>query len=109
MIVGNFELATGDIDWEGARLKVSQTGIDVRILGSIALDLAFVASGVLDGFWSFSAEPSEFLSGKLLIAEAGGLMNRDIAGSSGRGITGPGMVASNGLASETLSRILAQN
>jgi len=44
----------------------------VRRLGSAALDLCYVASGVFDGFWEMSLNPWDFSAGKLLVEEAGG-------------------------------------
>ena len=44
----------------------------IRRTGSAALDLAYVASGRLDGFFEFMLQPWDFAAGRLLIAEAGG-------------------------------------
>ena len=46
----------------------------VRRTGSAALDLAYVASGRLDGFWEFGLRPWDIAAGSLLIQEAGGLV-----------------------------------
>ena len=46
---------------------------DMRRCGSAALDLAYVACGRYDFFWEAFLLPWDFLAGKLLIAEAGGL------------------------------------
>lgn len=51
----------------------------VRRTGSAALDLAYVASGRLDGFWEFGLRPWDIAAGTLLIREAGGLVS-DIHG-----------------------------
>lgn len=51
----------------------------VRRTGSAALDLAYVASGRLDGFWEFGLRPWDIAAGSLLIREAGGLIS-DIQG-----------------------------
>ncbi|CEK11226.1 inositol monophosphatase family protein [Legionella hackeliae] len=47
----------------------------VRRTGSAALDLAYVASGRLDGFWEFGLRPWDIAAGTLLIREAGGLIS----------------------------------
>lgn len=47
----------------------------VRRTGSAALDLAYVASGRLDGFWEFGLQPWDIAAGSLLIREAGGLIS----------------------------------
>jgi myo-inositol-1(or 4)-monophosphatase len=52
----------------------------VRRTGAAALDLAYVASGRLDGFWEFGLKPWDIAAGSLLIQEAGGLIS-DIYGS----------------------------
>lgn len=51
----------------------------VRRTGSAALDLAYVASGRLDGFWDLGLRPWDVAAGALLIREAGGLIS-DIHG-----------------------------
>lgn len=47
---------------------------DVRRAGSAALDLAYVASGRLDGFWELGLKPWDMAAGVLLIKEAGGIV-----------------------------------
>ncbi len=47
----------------------------MRRTGSAALDLAYVASGRLDGFWEFGLQPWDIAAGSLLIREAGGLIS----------------------------------
>ncbi|KTD65791.1 inositol monophosphatase family protein [Legionella spiritensis] len=47
----------------------------IRRTGSAALDLAYVASGRLDGFWEFGLRPWDIAAGSLLIKEAGGLLS----------------------------------
>ena len=46
----------------------------IRRAGSAALDLAYVASGRLDGFWEFELNPWDMAAGMLLVREAGGLV-----------------------------------
>jgi len=47
---------------------------DIRRAGSAALDLAYVASGRLDGFWEIGLKVWDIAAGALLIKEAGGLV-----------------------------------
>ncbi len=54
----------------------------VRGTGSAALDLAYVASGRLDGFWKYGLKPWDIAAGSLLIQEAGGLIS-DLQGGEG--------------------------
>jgi myo-inositol-1(or 4)-monophosphatase len=45
---------------------------DIRRTGSAALDLAYVASGRLDGYWEMGLKPWDMAAGILLVREAGG-------------------------------------
>lgn len=47
----------------------------IRRTGSAALDLAYVASGRLDGLWEFGLRPWDLAAASLLIKEAGGLVS----------------------------------
>ncbi len=44
----------------------------VRRDGSAALDLCYVASGRLDGFWEFKLSPWDLAAGTIIVREAGG-------------------------------------
>ncbi len=46
---------------------------DLRLSGSAALDLAYVAAGRHDGFWGRDPNPQDIAAGLLLVTEAGGL------------------------------------
>ncbi len=48
---------------------------DIRRAGSAALDLAYVASGRLDGFWEIGLHEWDIAAGALLIQEAGGYVS----------------------------------
>lgn len=67
----------------------------VRRAGSAALDLAYVASGRLDGFWEFNLNPWDVAAGILLIREAGGAVS-DMCGRP-VSLRGPHILADNGL------------
>jgi myo-inositol-1(or 4)-monophosphatase len=54
----------------------------IRRAGSAALDLAYVAAGVFDGFFEFRLAPWDVAAGALLIEEAGGRIS-DFAGGKG--------------------------
>jgi len=74
--------------------KVSRVARAVRRPGSAALDLAYTARGVFDGFWESHLAPWDTAAGSLLVSEAGGKVTNfegkafDVRGSS--------IVASNG-------------
>ena len=53
-------------------VDVIRNGNPVRRLGSAALDLAYVAAGIFDGFWEIDLNPWDVAAGILLIREAGG-------------------------------------
>ena len=52
--------------------NVSKKSAGVRRLGAAALDLAYVASGKIDGFWERDLNLWDICSGVLLVKEAGG-------------------------------------
>ena len=52
--------------------NMSKNSAGVRRLGSAALDLAYVASGKIDGFWERDLNLWDISSGVLLVKEAGG-------------------------------------
>ncbi len=56
--------------------KIVQKVRGVRRMGSAALDLAYVASGRLDGYFEVGLKPWDVAAGSLLIEEAGGRMRR---------------------------------
>lgn len=49
--------------------------LTIRRTGSSALDLAYVASGRLDGFWGMGLELWDLAAGGLLVREAGGMIS----------------------------------
>jgi len=67
----------------------------VRRPGAAALDLAYLASGRLDGFWELKLKPWDTAAGCLLVEEAGGVIT-DLEGRPWN-IFSPGLLGSNGL------------
>ncbi len=47
----------------------------IRRAGSAALDLAYIASGRLDGFWEYGLKVWDVAAGSLLVTEAGGYVS----------------------------------
>lgn len=77
----------------------------VRRAGSAALDLAYVASGRLDGFWEFGLNPWDIAAGILLIQEAGGQCS-DMQG--GRvALRNPHLLADNGTVHDAMLAVFA--
>lgn len=79
----------------GAFEELSSIARAIRRPGSAALDLAYTARGVFDGFWERRLSPWDIAAGLLLVREAGGKVtdfhgNEDILESSA-------ILASNGV------------
>jgi len=62
-------------------LIVMNSVASFRRFGSAALDLCYVASGRLDGFWERNLHPWDMAAGILMVREAGGFVT-DLAGGS---------------------------
>jgi myo-inositol-1(or 4)-monophosphatase len=76
----------------------------VRRLGSAALDLCYVASGRMDGFWEESLQPWDTMAGGLIVQEAGGRVTA-LDGRPWLAADGD-VLASNGLLHEQMMEIL---
>ena len=72
----------------------------VRRAGSAALDLCYVASGRLDGFWEFNLNPWDTAAGVLIVEEAGGRVTNFAGGPFE--LHSRETLASNGLIHEAL-------
>jgi myo-inositol-1(or 4)-monophosphatase len=75
--------------------RVLRQSQGIRRAGAAALDLAYVASGRLDGYWEALLQPWDTAAGSLLVTEAGGRVTaydgsrpvvayRDIVATNGR-------------------------
>jgi myo-inositol-1(or 4)-monophosphatase len=84
--------------------NVMKTCAGVRRPGAAALDLAWVASGRIDGFWEMGLSPWDMAAGALLIREAGGLVG-DFAGED-RFLESGRIVAANGKIFAALLKLL---
>ena len=58
----------------GRFVRVLPKAQSVQRLGSAALNLAYVASGYLDIFWSSTLKPWDMAAGAVIVQEAGGLI-----------------------------------
>jgi myo-inositol-1(or 4)-monophosphatase len=76
----------------------------IRVLGSAALGLAYVAAGWLDVYFHLSLQPWDAAAAMLLIDEAGGRCTM-LTGEPYR-VDSPGCVATNGLVHEELLWLL---
>ena len=55
----------------GTKIK----NLNLRVSGSAALDLAYVAAGKLDGFYQKDLNLWDIAAGMIIIREAGGIIN----------------------------------
>ena len=76
----------------------------VRVLGSAALGLAYVAAGWLDVYFHLSLKPWDTAAGMLMIAEAGGRCTT-VAGEPYY-VDSPSFVATNGLVHDDLLALM---
>jgi myo-inositol-1(or 4)-monophosphatase len=77
----------------------------IRRCGAAALDLAYVASGRLDGFWELGLSPWDTAAGVLLVKEAGGCV-RKMDGEAFNPFC-PDILASNGILDKEMLRIIS--
>ena len=78
----------------------------VRRLGSAAIDLCYVASGRMDGFWESDLKAWDMAAGALIVQEAGGRvtnMEQEPFTSRGRHV-----LASNGLLHGPMLDVIAE-
>jgi myo-inositol-1(or 4)-monophosphatase len=77
-----------------------------RRLGSAALDLCFVASGRLDGFWERNLNAWDMAAGLLMVREAGGFATDLVGGSDMFGTSS--ILAANANVHKELLRLLSK-
>jgi myo-inositol-1(or 4)-monophosphatase len=95
MVVASLPVACGVDDPAVQRfLKIMPHAQSVQRTGSAALNLAYVACGRLDAFWSSSLKPWDMAAGVLIVEEAGGKVTK----LDGRRfeVDEPDLLASNG-------------
>ncbi|MFQ5663273.1 MAG: inositol monophosphatase family protein [Terriglobia bacterium] len=86
--------------------RVTQLTPGVRRGGSAAIDLCYVASGRLDGFWEFNLKPWDVAAGMLVVREAGGVVT-DFNAVPYR-LGGKEIAASNGHIHPELRQVFAE-
>jgi myo-inositol-1(or 4)-monophosphatase len=80
---------------------------DIRRGGSAALDLCYLASGYLDGFWELDLRPWDYAAGVLMIREAGGTVS-GLNGPPEWKPAGGGIIAGNPYVYDQLMRMLSE-
>ena len=97
LLIASLPVATSGHDEAVRRfLTVLPIAQSVQRTGSAALNLANVAAGRVEGFWSTSLKPWDMAAGILLVEEAGGTISK-IDGSKFR-LEEPDLLATNGTA-----------
>lgn len=95
MTVASLPVGTAAADPAVARfLNVLPHARTVQRTGSAALNLAYVACGRIDVYWSATLKPWDMAAGALLVKEAGGEVSR-LDGQTFR-VEGPEILACNG-------------
>jgi myo-inositol-1(or 4)-monophosphatase len=52
--------------------RLLQPSQEVRVLGTAALALCYVAAGILEGYWEWGLYPWDIAAGIVIVQEAGG-------------------------------------
>src|ERR1700738_4037425 len=69
-------IGRGDLELSGAELTEIQARVaGLRRFGAAPLDMAFVASGRLDGYWERNLQPWDMAAGQIIVREAGGIVS----------------------------------
>ena len=96
-------------DHSGVYIETLRTLMDarcgsIRRLGAAALDLSYVASGRLDGFWEFNLKPWDIAAGSIIVSESGGHIS-DINGNENYLETGNVLAANINLHEDVIEKL----
>lgn len=95
LVIASLPVATQPQDPSVQRfLRVLGKAQTVQRTGSAALNLAYVAAGRIDGFWSTSLKPWDMAAGVLIVQEAGGRVTQ--TGGHPFDLNVPDLLATNG-------------
>ncbi|MDK9700490.1 MAG: inositol monophosphatase [bacterium] len=61
-------------DYLSAFRKMFRAGSSMRRCGAASIDLCWVASGTLDGYWELNLAPWDIAGGEVIVREAGGIV-----------------------------------
>ncbi|MDB5384542.1 MAG: inositol monophosphatase, partial [Planctomycetaceae bacterium] len=86
-------------------LRILPHAQTVQRTGSAALNLAYLATGRLDGFWSYSLKPWDMAAGVVIVREAGGHISK--MNGSPLALEIPDILATNGLIHDELRNLLS--
>jgi myo-inositol-1(or 4)-monophosphatase len=69
-------IGRGDHDLSRKEMTEIQNKVaGLRRFGAASLDMAFVASGRLDGYWERNLSPWDMAAGQIIVREAGGTVS----------------------------------
>ncbi len=69
-------IGRGDLELSRKEMSEIQNRVaGLRRFGAASLDLAFVASGRLDGYWERNLQPWDIAAGQIIVREAGGIVS----------------------------------
>ncbi|MFF4205657.1 inositol monophosphatase family protein [Streptomyces sp. NPDC001668] len=110
--IGDYAVGEGSAKRNQRRLKITQLlterALRVRMFGSAAIDLAWVAAGRLDATITLSNHPWDMAAGVAIVREAGGCV-MDADGRSHQITSRATIAAGPGLRDEVLSLLEAAN
>jgi myo-inositol-1(or 4)-monophosphatase len=86
-------------------LRILPHAQTVQRTGSAALNLAYLATGRLDGFWSYSLKPWDMAAGVVIVREAGGNVSK--MNGSPLALEIPDILATNGTIHAELQNLLS--
>jgi len=86
-------------------LRVLSHAQTIQRTGSAALNLAYLAAGRLDGFWSFSLKPWDMAAGVVIVREAGGRISK--MNGTPLALEIPDILATNGPIHDELRNLLS--
>ena len=108
LLIASLPVATDVHDQAVQRfLRMVVAAQTVQRTGSAALNLAYVAAGRVDGFWSTSLKPWDMAAGVVLVREAGGTISQ--LDQSPFSVNHPNLLASNGKFHSELALQLCQS
>lgn len=88
--------------------KIFEQCVDVRRICSSALDLCYIASGRIDGYFERILKPWDIAAGSLILEEAGGIIT-DYFGNPVQFAKQSSVIASNGVIQNFLIGAINQN
>jgi myo-inositol-1(or 4)-monophosphatase len=87
--------------------RLLQPSQEVRVLGTAALALCYVAAGIVEGYWEWGLYPWDIAAGVLIVQEAGGRITTPEGGPFD--LESGAILATNGYVHEEILRHLKES